>query len=73
MKGRRGHFAVLACPQGSEDRTGLQGRAVVSQNIRSLLCLLFPPPPQRGIISCQSPCQITRNCSSPNYLVLIGD
>lgn len=48
MKGRTGHFAVPACPQGSVDRTRLEGQAVGSQEIRLLLCLLLPPLPRRG-------------------------
>lgn len=35
--------------------------------------VLFLPPPGGEIISCQNRSQITGNCSSPNYLVLIGD
>lgn len=80
-KGTNGVFYSPSHPslwdsQGPE-QTGagqVQGQRWRSWNVCLLLYqVLFLPPPGGEIISCQNRSQITGNCSSPNYLVLIGD
>lgn len=62
------------CCDGFLGGMGPERRAVRCPESHLPLCLLLPPCPDCGdIISCQSRHQITGNCSSPNYLVLIGD
>lgn len=67
------HFAVPASLSPREGEQGWGGRAAGSQENCWLLRPFSHPLPKGEIISCHSHRQITGNCSSPNYLVLIGD
>lgn len=60
---------VLKAGQSRAKRQGQWGPR------KSVCCSasFFQPLPEGEIISCQSHRQITGNCLSPNYLVLIGD
>lgn len=74
-RGGMGHLAVLAPLVPKAGQVGAGGGAGQWGPGKSFCCSASSshPLPEGQIISCQSHRQITGNCSSPNYLVLIGD
>lgn len=73
-KGTNGVLCPVPSPQDSQGPEQAGGQTWEgSGDIYLLHQVLFLSLPGGEIISCQNRSQITGNCSSPNYLVLIGD